>query len=92
LCSQGPVGIYCPSRALAIMEPNFPIEFFDDDTALQGNYLPPFKNQIQGRKVLIESDIASVVIMSRTFGEKIYKSLLADGFKGQIIKIFDLIE
>jgi SAM-dependent methyltransferase len=73
------VGIYVPLRAInAIVMSGAPIEhcrFFDDDTHLQGCFLPGAAIAIEARDRLLESPTDHVLIMSESFGEQIRNGL-----------------
>jgi len=90
LQSSGTVGIYCPARALGVLDPGIPMRFFDDDENLQGKYLPPFNIPIESREALTVNPVTTVVIMSRTFGERIRSSLNDTGYSGQILTMSDI--
>jgi SAM-dependent methyltransferase len=86
----GTLGIYCPARALNIVDPTLSIRFFDDDPSLQGKFLPPFLNPIEDLNSLIENPVDSVIVMSRTFGNRIRDNLKASGYQGNVMTINDL--
>lgn len=90
LASEGSLGVYCPSRGLPLLAPGVSMRFFDDDTALQGRYLPPFEAPIEGRPALLATPVDTVVVMSRTFGERIRASLAAHGYGGRVLTIREL--
>lgn len=91
LLAEGSVGIFCPARALALLDPAMPVRFFDDDRSQQGKYLPPFPAPIEDRTALLNHPVETVVIMSRTFGEAICRSLRADGYSGSILTIQEIL-
>jgi hypothetical protein len=90
MADAGSLGIYCPARALAILEPRIPVRFFDDDPTKLGKYLPPFHNIIESRDQLFSYPVNSLVIISRTFGQKILRELLARDYPGRIMTIDEL--
>jgi SAM-dependent methyltransferase len=90
LLTVGSVGIYCPARALGVLDPAMPLRFFDDDKAQRGKYLPPFASPIEGREALLSQPVSSVVVMSRTFGERIRNSLKNSGYSGRVLTVNDL--
>ncbi len=90
LLIAGSVGIYCPARALGVLDPTMPTRFFDDDKTQQGKYLPPFASSIEGREALLEQPVGTLVVMSRTFGERICKSLRDSGYRGCVLTVDDL--
>jgi SAM-dependent methyltransferase len=90
LLSTGSVGIYCPARALAVLDPQMPARFFDDDQTQQGKYLPPFESPIESRESLLTRPVGTVVVMSRTFGERIRKSLKNSGYSGSVLTVNEL--
>lgn len=75
------VGIYVPARAINILSvirekiDLSMVRFFDDNPLLHGTYLPGFDIPIESRKELIEKLPDKVLIMSRTFGNRIVKEL-----------------
>jgi hypothetical protein len=73
------VAIYVPLRAInAIVMSGAPIEhcrFFDDDTHLQGSFLPGAEIMIEARDRLLDNPTDHVLIMSESFGEQIRKGL-----------------
>lgn len=91
LLATGSVGIFCPARALALLDPIMPVRFFDDDKSQQGKYLPPFPVSIEDRSALLDRPVTTLVVMSRTFGEAICKSLRADGYRGSILTIQEIL-
>jgi SAM-dependent methyltransferase len=90
LADQGSLGIYCPARALCVLEPTLRIRFFDDDHAQQGKYLPPFMVAIEGRSDLFASPVDHLAIMSRTFGKRIRDSLRHQGYPGSIVTLDEI--
>lgn len=90
LVESGSVGIYCPARALAILEPTMPMRFFDDDSGWQNKYIPPFEARIENRNALLSKPVDSLVIMSRTFGERIRNSLRGSGYSSYILTVREI--
>jgi SAM-dependent methyltransferase len=86
----GSIGIYCAARALAILDPAMPMRFFDDDDAQQGKYLPPFSPPIESGETLLSQPVDTLVVMSRTFGERIRDSLRDSGYCGRVFTVHDL--
>lgn len=72
------VGIYCPARALALLDPSASLRFFDDDPELQGRFYPPFACAVESRQALIADPVDELWIMSRTFGPKLQAQLAAE--------------
>jgi SAM-dependent methyltransferase len=72
------VGIYCPARALALLDPSARLRFFDDDPELQGRFYPPFACAVESRQALIADPVDDLWIMSRTFGPKLRAQLAAE--------------
>jgi SAM-dependent methyltransferase len=91
LMDSGTVGIFCPGRALSLIEVNMDVRMFDDDPYLLNKYYPPFISKIENRSSLIENPVDNLVIMSRTFGSDIKRSLIHDGYRGQIFLSTELI-
>lgn len=90
LAAQGTVGIYCASRGLALLDRTQPMRFFDDDPAQQGKFLPPFKIQITGQEALLSAPVDHLVIMSRTFSQRIRDNLRHQGYKGSIVTLDEM--
>lgn len=90
LIDGGTVGIYCAARSLAILDPAWPLRFFDDDPELQGKFLPPFQADIEARDRLIEQPVDHLVVMSRTFGGRIRDSLREYGYRGTILTLDEM--
>jgi len=88
-CINGSVGIYCPSRAINILDTEENYRFFDDDPYMYGKYLPPYKNEIENFNDCITNPPDIIVIASRTFFSKIKKNLIKAGFVGKIISLFE---
>jgi SAM-dependent methyltransferase len=84
LYEKGSVGIFCPSRALAFLNIDDKVRFFDDDPTLTGKYYAPFNIPIENRESLISHPVHTLVIMSRTFGAVILNSLASSGYKGHV--------
>jgi 2-polyprenyl-3-methyl-5-hydroxy-6-metoxy-1,4-benzoquinol methylase len=75
------VGIFGPGRAinfLYLLKPKLDLRFFDDDDYLRGKYFPPFNICVESRETLISNKVDLLLIMSRTFGEDIKDSILAE--------------
>jgi SAM-dependent methyltransferase len=72
---HGTVGIYCPGRALAMLSSLHEVRFFDDAAALHGKYYPPFQPRIESRDELVRNPPAVLLIMTRTFGVKLFEEL-----------------
>ena len=66
------------------------MRFFDDDNAQQGLYIPPFSSVIESRQDLLDNPVSTVLIMSRTFGDRIRRSLRDQNYRGEILTIEDL--
>ncbi len=90
MVAQGTVGVYCATRGLALLDRAWPMRFFDDDPALQGKFLPPFSCRIEGLDSLISRPVHTVLVMSRTFGERIRKNLKVAGYKGPVLTLDEL--
>lgn len=75
LAIRGSLGIYCPTRALAVLTDELSCRFFDDSPLLQGRYVPPFPARIETRAALLKHPTDSVVIMSHTFVDKLKREL-----------------
>lgn len=89
--ARGNVGIYCPARMLNCIPPSKGLLFYDDASALQGKYYPPFLEPISDRNTLLQDPPPTLLIASRTFGEKIKGQLIAAGLKSKIILLTELI-
>ncbi|MFY7790993.1 MAG: class I SAM-dependent methyltransferase [Polynucleobacter sp.] len=90
MLEEGSVGIYCPARALGVLDPAMKLRFFDDDKTQHGKYLPPFIFPIESRDALLSDPVTSVIVMSRTFGDRISSSLKSSGYVGCVLTIEDL--
>jgi SAM-dependent methyltransferase len=90
--NEGSLGIFCPARALYLLNLDIEVRFFEDDLRQIGKYLPPLTQPIEGRKELLENPVDNLIIMSRTFGSRIFESLRNDGYDGKIHLIQDLYE
>jgi hypothetical protein len=66
------------------------MRFFDDDKAHQGKYLPPFVAPIESRDALLTQPVDTVVVMSRTFGDRIRDSLRASGYGRSVLTIREI--
>ena len=88
--AQGTVGVYCAPRALALLDRTQSFRFFDDDPAQQGKFLSPFQTQITGRESLLSAPVDHLVIMSRTFGQRILDNLRQQGFRGSIVSLDEM--
>jgi len=69
------IGIYCPARALALLDPSAGLRFFDDDPELRGRFYPPFACAVESRQALLTDPVDELWIMSRTFGAKLREQL-----------------
>jgi 2-polyprenyl-3-methyl-5-hydroxy-6-metoxy-1,4-benzoquinol methylase len=90
LLDHGTVGIYCPSRALALLSPLDEVRFFDDAAALHGKYYPPFQARIESRDELVRNPPAVLFIMTRTFGVKLFEKLKPLLPQTRILKVEDI--
>ena len=75
LAARGTLGIYCPTRALAVLPCDLACRFFDDSVSLQGKFVPPFPARIESRAALLESPTDAIVIMSHTFADRLKQAL-----------------
>jgi SAM-dependent methyltransferase len=91
LASEGSLGVYCAARGLTLLDPKSEMRFFDDDSALHGKFLPPFRSPIASREDLFAAPVNNLVVMSRTFGSRIRESLLRQGYEGKIILLEELV-
>jgi len=89
--SSGTLGVYCAARALPILTVAHSTRFFDDDPLQHGKYLPPFQVVIEGREQLLNSPVDHLVIMSRTFGNRICESLREQGYLGNILTLEEIL-
>jgi hypothetical protein len=90
MATTGSLGVYCAARGLSLFDPAQPMRFFDDDPAQQGKFLPPFPFAIAGRDDLFANPVNNLVIMSRTFGQRIRESLRQQGYQGHIITLDEM--
>jgi SAM-dependent methyltransferase len=90
MASTGTLGVYCAARGLPLLDPMQAMRFFDDDPAQQGKFLPPFPVPIAGRDDLFTKPVDHLVIMSRTFGERIRDSLCQQGYRGSIVTLDEM--
>jgi len=91
LLADGSVGVFCPGRALALLELGMEVRMFDDDPYLINMFYPPFTSKIENRSALLEKPVDHLIIMSRTFGNVIKQSLIHDGYEKNIIVASELI-
>ena len=75
LLAHETVGVYCPGRALALLSSSHKVRFFDDSVKLHGKYFPPFKARIESRDELVRNPPSVLLIMTRTFGVKLFDEL-----------------
>ena len=90
MTAHGTLGVYCAARGLALLDPEWPVRFFDDDPSQQEKFLPPFKAVIEGRDDLFATPVDNLVILSRTFGHRIRDSLREQGYGGSIITLDEI--
>jgi len=90
MASTGTLGVYCAARGLPLVDPHHTMRFFDDDPAQQGKFLPPFPVAIAGREDLFANPVDHLVIMSRTFGQRIRDSLRQQGYRGSIVSLDEM--
>jgi hypothetical protein len=90
MASTGTLGVYCAARGLPLLDPVQSMRFFDDDPAQQGKFLPPFQVAITGRDDLFAKPVDHLVIMSRTFGQRIRDSLRQQGYRGSIVTLDEM--
>ena len=73
------LGIYVPSRVVNVLAiANVPlknIRFFDDNSALCGTFYPGMNISVESRQQLIAAPTDYVLVMSRTFGDKLAQGL-----------------
>jgi broad-specificity NMP kinase len=58
---------------------------------LKGKYLLPFRSSIEGLESLLTQPVDVVVVMSRTFVDRIKNNLKKRGYKGTVLIIKELI-
>ena len=87
----GGVGMYCPSRLLNFAPVQGRFLFYDDAAGIQGKYYPPFASPVGSRANLFVDSPRTLLIGSRTFGEKLKSELVAAGLKSKIVLLSDLI-
>lgn len=84
------IGLYCPARAINVLHHLGIMEgfrFFDDDTAVQGKYLPPCRVPIESRGALRAYPVDEMLIMSLTFGDRLATELRSDpGLEGTTVQ------
>ena len=90
MASTGTLGVFCAARGLPLLDPMQPMRFFDDDPAQQGKFLPPFRVAIAARDDLFAKPVDHLVIMSRTFGQRISDSLRKQGYRGSIVALDEI--
>ncbi len=84
------VGVYVPGRAVNILTtikdkiPLSGLRFFDDNNSLHGTFLPCFDIPIESRNDLMNRPTDKVIIMSRTFGHKIFNELNKAQLKSEL--------
>lgn len=71
------LGVYCPGRAMFLLPTERTYRFFDDDPYLHHKFIPPFDAQIENFEEFKRNPPQAVLIMSRTFGDKIAAKLRA---------------
>lgn len=91
ISNLGETGIYCPARCLGFLDKDLCVRFFDDDPNLLGKFLPPFPNHIENMRMLIREPVATVIVMSRTFGKEISGKLRKLGYRGSILSLEEVI-
>ena len=87
---SGSVGIYCPGRILNFLEIDSRVSFYDDAVAIQGKYYPPFNAEILSRKILLANPPNTLLIASRTFGDRLKKDLIEQGLFSKIHTLAEL--
>lgn len=66
------IGIYCPNRAISLLEPGIAgPRFFDDDPDLHRKHYPTFPAAIENRADLAAKPVQELWILSRSFGARI---------------------
>jgi 2-polyprenyl-3-methyl-5-hydroxy-6-metoxy-1,4-benzoquinol methylase len=86
------LGVYCPSRALALLPQDMSLRFFDDAPELQGKFYPPFAAAVESRQALLASSTDELWIMSRTFGSRLAAALRPQLPATRIIVIDELVD
>jgi len=69
------IGVYVPSRALALLPFDVSVRFFDDDPELHGKYYPPFSAPVESRQSLLDDPVDELWIISRSFSARIAEEL-----------------
>ena len=82
--------IWNPSRGIAYLDPSHQMTFFDDAPDQFKKFLPGFNRPIYGLDNFSKSKAGDVVILSRTFAEKISSNLQTLNYEGNIHTIFSL--
>jgi len=89
---SGSVGIYCPGRFLNYLEEDSDVYFYDDAEGIQGMYYPPFNTPLLSRKQLTLNPPKTLLIASRTFGDKLKLELIEQGLILDIFTINELVK
>ena len=84
LAAEGDIGVFAAGRGINFLDSEWSMRFFDDNPEWTGLYFPPFECPIENRESLFSRPVNHLVILSRTFGQRISHSLREEGYRGQI--------
>lgn len=87
---EGSIGVFCATRGLALLDKQVEMSFYDDNSAFQGKYIPPYKSTIESRAQLHNSPVDNLLVLSRTFGRQIADSLRREGYTKPILLIEEM--
>ena len=82
--------IWNPSRGIAYLDPCHQMTFFDDAPDQFKRYLPGFNRPINNFEIFSKSEARDVIVLSRTFAEKISSNLKTLNYKRNIHTIYSL--
>jgi len=75
LSKKKEIGLYCPTRGLAVIPKNSSFRFFDDSPEFHGKYVPPHPHPIENFGELRRNPPEAIVILTQTFEKQIIKKI-----------------
>lgn len=85
------LGIYCPSRSLAVLPADIDARFFDDAAYNKDKYFPPFRRPIENKADLFAKPVDEMWIMSRSFSDVIARNI-APAMEGRLVRTIEEFE
>ncbi len=82
------LGVYCPSRSMAVLPRDIAARFFDDAAYNKSKFFPPFAIPIEDKADLFAAPVDEMWIMSRSFSGVIARNI-APATEGAVVRTIE---